>query len=246
MRNDVAAGQESLFGGMEEGNGAGSVLLDPPILTPELAKDELLRAEKEALGLFVSSHPLQDCRRQLARAVSCGMGQIGDRKDGEPVTVGGIVGEVKAITTRRGEPMMFVRLDDLEGSVEVVVVPAVLSEARELLVADGLVLIAGRVDQKGEGETKVVAQSVRAFAPESGGEEDRLVLRVDAARVAGDHLELLKQLLSDHRGDAPVILEMATNDGPVRLRFGDGYRVDARDRSLMASLKSLFGERCVV
>lgn len=243
-RNDLAAGQESLFGGLADTAG-GSVVLDPPILTPEMEKDELLRQEKEALGLYVSSHPLQDCRRQLARAVSCGLGGLADKRDGEPVTVGGLVGMVKPITTRRGEQMLFARLDDLEGSVEVVVVPAVYTEARDLLVPDALVLITGRVDQKGEGETKIVAQGVKPFEPDPGGEEDRLLLRVDAGRVAADHLDMLRQLLMDHRGEAPVILEMATDEGPVRLRFGEGYRVDARDRSLMASLKSLFGERCI-
>ncbi|MEW6583415.1 MAG: DNA polymerase III subunit alpha, partial [Actinomycetota bacterium] len=243
-RNDLAAGQESLFGGLED-QAAGSVALDPPILTPEMEKEDLLRSEKEALGLYVSSHPLQDCRRQLARAVSCSLGDLSDRRDGEPVTVGGLVGAVKPITTRRGEQMLFVRLDDLEGSVEIVVVPAVYTEARDLLTVDALVLVSGRVDQKGEGETKIVAQGVRPFEPEPGGEEDRLVLKVDAGRVAADHLDLLKQLLMDHRGEAPVILEMATDEGPVRLRFGDGYKVDARDRSLVASLKTLFGERCI-
>ena len=111
------------------GNPDAVVELDPPIPTREMPQDELLAAEKEALGLYVSSHPLQDCRRQLARATTCGMAGLADRADGEPVTVGGMIGAVKDITTRRGEPMMFVRLDDLEGSVEVVVVPAVLPEA---------------------------------------------------------------------------------------------------------------------
>jgi DNA polymerase-3 subunit alpha len=244
-RTDLAAGQESLFGGLEDTSAVGSVVLDPPILTEEFEKEDLLRYEKEALGLYVSSHPLQDCRRQLARAVTCGVGQLGEKNDGSPVTIGGIVGAVKPITTRKGDQMLFVRIDDLEGSVEVVIVPAVFSESRDLLVADALVLISGRVDQKGEGETKVVAQAVRRFEPEAGGEEDKLRLVVDAGRVAGDHLETLKQILSDHPGDAAVVLEMATNDGPVRLRFGDDFKVDASDRSLAASLKSLFGERCI-
>ena len=134
-RSDLAAGQESLFGGTSGGDAA-VVELDPPIPSHEMPKEELLAAEKEALGLYVSSHPLQDCRRQLARAVTCGIAALADRNDGEPVTVGGMLGAIKSITTRRGEPMMFVRLDDLEGSVEVVVVPAVLAEARALLVAD--------------------------------------------------------------------------------------------------------------
>jgi DNA polymerase-3 subunit alpha len=243
-RLDLAAGQESLFGAM---GGADPVVveLDPPISTVEMARDEKLAAEKEALGLYVSSHPLNDCRRQLARAVTCGLGALVDRADGEAVTVGGIVGTVKHITTRRGEPMMFARLDDLEGSVEVVVVPAVLAEARELLTADALVLIAGRVDQKGEGETKLVAQSVRAFLPEEDAEEERLKVRVPLARLSETPLDELRRLLADHRGDVPVVVEVETGEGPKRFRLGEQYRVDPRDNGLVAELKTLFGERCL-
>ena len=74
-RSDLAAGQESLFGAM--GSPDAAVELDPPIPSREMPKDELLAAEKEALGLYVSSHPLQDCRQQLARAATCGIASLG-------------------------------------------------------------------------------------------------------------------------------------------------------------------------
>ena len=242
-RADLAAGQESLFGAM--GSPDAAVELDPPIPVREMPKDELLAAEKEALGLYVSSHPLQDCRQQLARAVTCGMAALADRADGEPVTVGGMLGAVKSIVTRKGEPMMFVRLDDLEGSVEVVVVPAVLALARDLLTPDSMVLITGRVDQKGEGETKLVAQAVRAFSPEDGGEQERLVVKVDASRLAATSLGELRRLLVDHQGDAAVVMDVVTQAGRRRLFLGDEFKVNPRDNSLVAELKSLFGERCV-
>jgi DNA polymerase-3 subunit alpha len=241
-RNDEASGQESLFGLIE---GTGTIEVDPPLGSEELPQDELLLGEKEALGLYVSSHPLKDCRRQLARAVTCGLGAIGERADREFVTVGGIVGAAKPITTRRGDQMMFLRLDDLAGSVEVVVVAAIYAETRDLLREDALLLVTGRVDQKGEGETKVVAQEIRPFVPEPGAEQDRLIVRIDAARFAQSHLTELRRLLVDHHGEAPVIVEMKTTDGPVRLRFGEEYRVDPADSNLVASLKTLFGAGCV-
>jgi DNA polymerase-3 subunit alpha len=244
-RLDAAAGQGSLFGGMEDEPG-GVMEMDPVIPPEEMPRDELLQAEKDALGLYVSSHPLADCRRQLARATTCGLAALADRADGEMVTVGGIVGMTKGVMTRRGEPMMFVRLDDLEGAVEIVVVPAVLAEARELLAPDAIVLVSGRVDQKGEGETKIVAQSVRSFTPDPGAEEDRLLVRLDMDRIRLEQLGTLRRLLADHRGPAPVVLEMAAAEGRrKRLRLGEEYSVDPRDGSLVASLKSLFGERCV-
>ena len=126
---------------------------------------------------------------------------------------------------------MFARLDDLEGSVEVVVVPAVLAEARELLTADALVLIAGRVDQKGEGETKLVAQAVRAFLPEEGAEEERLRVRVPLARLSATPLDELRRLLADHRGDVPVVVEVETGEGPTALPPGRAVpRGPARQR----------------
>jgi len=245
-RSDAAAGQESLFGALMGTDDAPAITLDPPVPTREMPKEELLACEKEALGLYVSSHPLQDCRGQLRRAVTCGLGSLGDRADGEFLTVGGIIGSVKAITTRKGEPMLFLRLDDLEGSVEVVVVPDVYTEARDLLREDGLVLIGGRVDQKGEGETKMVARTVTPFQADPDLEEDRLTLRIHYSRLDGNRLPQLRQLLVDHSGDAPVVMVMETDQGPLRYRFGDAYRVNPRDGSLQASLKTMFGEGCLV
>ncbi len=158
-RSDLAAGQESLFGGRSGGSDAVAVELDPPVPTREMPKDELLAAEKEALGLYVSSHPLQDCRRQLARAVTCGIAALADRADGEPVTVGGMLGAIKSITTRQG------RADDVRAPGRPRGLgrgggrPAVHGGAPGTCWStDAMVLINGRIDQKGEGETKLVAQ----------------------------------------------------------------------------------------
>ncbi len=244
-RNDQAAGQESLFGLLGD-VGAAALEADPLITAPEMAKDALLAGEKEAIGLYVSSHPLADCRRQLQRATTTTLGGMASCTDGRSITVGGIVGTVKPITTKRGEPMAFVRLDDLEGSVEVVVVPQVLAAAREILVEDALVLVTGRVDQKGEGETKIVAQSIERFDPDPAEEEDRLLLEVEASRFAEADMSLLKKIISDHPGKASVIVALRTPDGETRMRLGREYQVNPADTGLLASLKSMFGERAVV
>jgi len=167
------------------------------------------------------------------------------------VKVGGIIGMTKTITNRAGDQMMFLRLDDLQSGVEVVVVANVYAEHRELLREDAMVIIEGRVDQKSESETKIVARTVIPFVPEPGGEEDRVILdeqgfvRVDADRFLHHHLDDLRRLIGDHRGEARMIVEMRTTDGPLRLKFGEEFRVDAEDRTLVASLKSMFGATAV-
>ncbi|MGI9540058.1 MAG: DNA polymerase III subunit alpha [Miltoncostaeaceae bacterium] len=245
QRSDAESGQESLFGALSETASEASVNFDRPIDGAEMPRDELLSGERDALGWYITSHPLDGCRRQLARAVTCDLAALSGRPDGESLTVGGLITATKGVTTRRGEPMMFLTLSDRIGSVEVVVVPAVLNEFRELIEPDAIVTITGRVDQKGEGETKLVAQRMAGLHVDPDAEEERLQLNIDAASASADHLDQLRRLITDHRGDAPVVLDVVTQEGPRRLVLGDDFTVDPRATSLKASLKSLFGERCI-
>src|SRR5204863_1053365 len=111
---DKIRGQSSLFGEEEK-------LDTVPISSEEFEKNELLRLEKDTLGLYVSEHPLHAIRDQLRRKTDCAMADVERRRDGEVVTVGGIVSAIKHLTTKKGEPMVFMRLDDVTGGAEVVV-----------------------------------------------------------------------------------------------------------------------------
>ena len=138
------------------------------------------RLEKEALGLYVSEHPLSAIRDQLRRKCDCGLSELERRRDGEVVTVGGIVGQLKQLTTKKGEPMVFMRLDDVTGGVEVVVFNSVYAAARHLLVADRVLVVKGRVDHK-EGETKLIALEIAEF--EAAPERKQVRLKLDARKA---------------------------------------------------------------
>src|SRR5437764_9988379 len=168
---DRLMGQASLFGGDEK-------LEHPPIGSDEYDKNELLQLEKEALGLYVSEHPLHAIRDQLRRKTDTPLADVERRRDGEVVTVGGMVGAIKQLTTKKGEPMVFLRLDDTTGGAEVVVFNSVYAAARELCVADRILVVKGRVDHKQEGETKLIAMDVSSF--DAIPEKREVRLRVDA------------------------------------------------------------------
>ena len=121
--------------------------------------------EKETLGLFLSSHPLKEVRAALRAKVDCSLPELEDKKDGEWVTVGGMVAEVKKIRTRKGDPMMFCTLDDLEGQVEMIVFNSALEKHEGKLDGDRVVLVRARVDKKESNEVKLVAQDVEVFEP---------------------------------------------------------------------------------
>jgi DNA polymerase III subunit alpha len=223
----------------------GAVLLrpsHPPIPTEEFDQAELLAIEKEAIGLFISTHPLRPMRAALRARVDCKLSALADRRDKDWVTVGGIVTEAKRIRTRSGEPMMFATLDDLEGSVEMLVFGKALGEHEAALAIDQVVVVRGRVDHKEAGKTCLIVQSVEPFTPsqeevERADREARAAraaeaaagepvhLRVDATRLPASAIEEVKDVIESHRGAAEVVLEMMTSAGTRVLRLGEGYRV---------------------
>src|SRR5438094_3513290 len=171
---DRLMGQDSLFGGDAQ-------LEHPQIGRDEFEKNDLLALEKEARGLHVSEHPLQAIKDPLRRKIDTPLAEVERRRDGEVVTVGGIVGQIKQLTTKKGEPMVFLRLDDVTGGAEVVVFNSVYAAARELLATDTILVVKARVDHKQEGETKLIAIEVSQF--EAVAERREVRLKVDA-RIA--------------------------------------------------------------
>jgi DNA polymerase III subunit alpha len=256
-QEDAEIGQGSIFdlGGDSEASPRSPFAPShPPIPAAEFDRTELLAAEKEALGLFISEHPLKAVRGALAARVECSLTELAARRDGDWATVGGIVTQTKRIRTKKGDPMMFATLDDLEGQVEMLVFGNVLSTAEGALTPDTIVVVRGRVDHK-DGATCLIVQEAAEFDPtpeELASAESQaaaratarrqvLRLRVDAARLPATVLDDLKHLLERFPGDSEVVLVMRTATGDRRLRLGEGYRVSV-NTGLRAELDHLLGD----
>ena len=181
QQSDKLLGQGSIFD-LGEPTGDAAPRHHPAIPAgEEFDKNDLLKLEKETLGLYVSEHPLTAIRDQLRRKTDCMLNELERRRDGEIVVVGGIVSSLKQLTTKKGEPMVFAGLEDVTGSCEVVAFNSVYEHARDLLLQDRIVIVKGRVDHKQQGETKLVALEVTAF--EATPERREVRLKVDA-RIA--------------------------------------------------------------
>jgi DNA polymerase III subunit alpha len=262
IQQDAQIGQGSIFDLAEEAAPASGPTspglgrpVHPPILGEEWEQPELLAAEKESIGLFVSAHPLKPLRDILRARTDCALAALADRRDKDMVTVGGIITETKKIRTRNGDHMMFATLDDLAGSVELIVFGKSLGEHEEVLVADQIVLIKGRVDHKEAGATCLVVQGVQRFAPsqeeiEKAGAKAKAAaaaasaqarpvhLRVSASDLSSGAIDGLRQAIEDFPGAAEVVVEIEMGDGsPRRLRLGEAYRV-AHTPTLLAELEN--------
>jgi DNA polymerase-3 subunit alpha len=212
-----------------------------PIPTDEWEKAERLAYEKEALGLYVSEHPLSGIREMLRRKTDAQIVELERRRDGDVVTVGGIVAALRQTTTKKGEPMVFMRLDDVSGSVEAIVFNSVYGAARDLLEADRILVVKGRIDHK-EGETKLIAMEVAPF--EATPERSEVRLRLDARKAPAGTIRELAGLLRDYPGEAAVVAAIETSTGPLTLAFGPDFRVRP-EPDFFAEVKSLLGEAAI-
>ncbi len=143
-----------------------------------------------------------------------------------------MIAECKRIRTKKGDPMMFATLDDLEGQVEMLVFNSSYAANADKVDVDAIVLVRGRVDHKEAGEVKLIAQEVEAFAPSheevlAAAEQAalapvvrRLTLEV-APGVPDSFLEDLKEVVGHHQGEHELLLAV----GQRRLRLGPDFRV---------------------
>ncbi|HWG56871.1 MAG TPA: OB-fold nucleic acid binding domain-containing protein, partial [Gaiellaceae bacterium] len=242
---DRLAGQASIF---DLGGGGGDAAADEPkhhpVIPPgEFEKGELLRLEKETLGLYVSEHPLHAVREQLRRKTDCTLADLERRRDGEIVTVGGIVSAVKQLTTKKGEPMVFLTLDDPTGGGEAVVFNSTYVAARDLCVADRVLVIKGRVDHKQAGETKLIAMELTPF--EAVPERREIRFKLDARQARAGIVRELAGLVKEYPGESPVYVSLETSLGPKTLALGPQHRV-AIDSDFLAEARTLLGVDAVL
>ncbi len=240
-RRDRAQGQGGLFDVLSADT-TSDVAHHPAIGAEEFDSDILLRFEKEALGLYVSSHPLQGLRAQLRDQIDATVSQLADLRDGQTVWTGGVISGLTRRQTRSGSTMAVFRLDDVDGGIEVVAFGSICEQYQDLLAEDAIVLVRGRLDRKSEDDVKLIALELRAFDGVSATRP--LTLVVDAGRVQMELLDELKSILGSFPGEVPVVLQMTTPQGRHRLKVGTKYRVDPVS-GLYAELKGLLGESCV-
>jgi DNA polymerase III subunit alpha len=206
----------------------------------EFDKRDRLAFEKEMLGLYVSDHPLFGAEAALARRTECALDELADLEDGAMRSVGGVVTGLQRKWTKKGDLMAVFTLEDLRSSIEVMVFPRNMTEHGHKLADDAVVVVRGRVDKRDDAP-KLIAQGIDVV--EVGvGDAEPLRLRVPPQLLSPATVGQLKQVLADHRGDAPVILHLG--DRQV-VRLPEQWNVDATN-GLLGQLRVLLGPSAIL
>ena len=147
-QRDRITGQTALF---DLGADSAGALERPLPATTEVPMRERLGWEKELLGLYLSEHPMGEVAAEVGRYVTAYSGDLRDESlDGQRLVVGGIVTGTRTIVTKSRSTMAVVTLEDLQGTIEVVVFPKLYETTRLTWVEGAILLVAGRIDHRGE------------------------------------------------------------------------------------------------
>ncbi|MEK6693196.1 MAG: DNA polymerase III subunit alpha, partial [Nitrospirota bacterium] len=241
-KKEIAHGQVSIFESVKSSEDSPYHNL-PEI--PEWNKNQILAFEKEALGLYITGHPLASYETEL-NSLTVSTSRISDLADRQEVTVGGTVSRMRRLTTRKGERMASLTLEDLQGNVEILVFPDLFKKYSEDLSNDSPLIITGEID-KAENGVKIKAKKIETLSRLSKREKNnrRVEVRLPSNGLKEDDLTLLKGILLDFPGDHPVFIRIQTNNKESLIAVGN-IKIDPSDSFITEIEKRLKGKVFVI
>jgi DNA polymerase-3 subunit alpha len=248
------AGQESLFGA-PSGGGAAMVLQEEPRLpsVPEWGKSEKMALEKSVLGFYVTSHPLRDVEATFQSYITLDTQTIRNAQDRAPGLMGGLISKIRMMTTKSGpnagSRWAILLIEDLVGSLEIVLYSAEYQKFAELIKPDALLFYEGFVDKQRE-EPSFKAKEVFTLDQVQKKKTREIVIQTTSMKLDEGTLEAVAKVLKEHKGGTAVKLELA--DLPlhpplpavrVQMQLGGGLNIQ---NGGVAALQGVFGEEAVM
>ena len=224
IQEEKASAQVSLFGTEEvsRGNSTGGMKLPG---TPEWHDKEKLAFEKEALGFLITGHPLDRFIDDIKRLTNTDIASMVEMAEGSEVRICGIVAAFKEITTKKGDRMGFVTIEDLTGSVEITVFSDIYAITSSLLKSDDPLLVVGKLE-KGEKGCKVLimkggeenngkrfqrdrgpAGDIKLLSEARAQTTKRVSFILRTEETSTDHITLLKEVIERHPGSVPTCIQ---------------------------------------
>ena len=212
----------------------------------EYEKETKLAFEKEVLGIYLSGHPLEEYEDKWKKNITrttlefqldeeTGRAKV---HDGAKETVGGMITAKTIKYTKNNKVMAFLTLEDLAGSVEVIVFPKDYEKNQQYLEEESKVFIRGRVSEEDEADSKLICETVIPF--EQTRKELWLQYPDKAAYLAGE--QELFAMLADTEGDDEVIIYCRKEKAVKKLPPGRNVKAD---KVLLSRLTNYLGEACV-
>ena len=262
VERDANSDQQSLFGGA-----SAAALTDPPPIpvVAEWSEKEMQRAEKEAIGIFLTGHPLDKFERDLLRLTNASTGSLAGRAHQERVAVAGVIHTVKTKNSKKGDRYATFSLEDKEGVVEVIAWPEAYRRFETAIHGDEPVLVSGSLDKREnpaqraeEGDalaegaevarerSQIIADEIRSLAAAREQSVRQVHLQVSAECLTDDQLVRLRDALAQHRGSCPAYLHVIVpGNSETVIELPENLRVVASE-AMLDAVESIFGSGVAV
>ena len=242
-KKKMMAGQMSLFDIVDDELKSDFEIKFPKV--NEFSKQELLAFEKEVIGLYVSGHPLEEYQNMWKKNITRTSLDFQLNDEDETVVadnareiIGGIISEVTVKVTKQNSVMAFVTIEDLYGTVEVLVFPKLYEKYRQIIAEDNKVFITGRVTSGGEENAKMICETIASFDDKSS----ELWIRFENKQEYEEkYPQLLEQIKLSNGKDKIVIY---LNQEKAKKILPASCNVNA-DQQFLQKMQALFGENNV-
>jgi len=222
-RRDLQSGQGSLFDLLGPETAVATDAEDFPECAP-WTENQLLAAERELLGIYTSGHPLSQYEPILRKYELCSIGNLATQEDKSLTRIGGLASSVEKKITKTKETMAVIRLEDLDGTIEVVVFPSVYTRYQSVIEQDATLLIGGRVAIK-DGIPSLQALEVYPLADAPKAFAKSVSIHITSVQIA-DKLDAVKQIVRCYPGTIPLsfCLMLATGE-KIMINVDTGFYI---------------------
>lgn len=234
QNKDRNSGQTTLFDLVGEDDTPGFADQLEMLPFPEYAWDDILAQEKEVLGLYVSGHPLDSVQEQMQILAHTDIVDAMELDEGREITIIGLITNRRKITTRKGDVMCILQIEDLTGQIEMVAFPAVWSQYAALIEKEDKLMLKGKIATKREEGEATQLQLISAF---SLHQVETLKLTFPAFDI--NRMTALRCLLQEFPGSTPVILYSEQNPAEA-IAVGCDYWITP-EGPLMDKLRKTLG-----
>ncbi len=199
----------------------------------EFPKDQVLRMEKELLGIYLSDHPLHGISDQLQMRTNCRARDVAERSSGSQVVIGGLLKNIRKITTRKNDLMMIAQIEDLTGTVPVVFFPKTYEKTSFLLTEDAPLIVKGKVDFRND-EPQVIADSAELLEETATKRSIHIKL---PPTIKQEELVSLKSILAMYKGQEDTYIHI----GDKIVSASESYGT-AISQELISSIEQITGQ----
>lgn len=242
MQQQEGMGQFSMFG---EGSGHEAALIPEMTDMPEWSPSEMLKREKELIGIYVSGHPLEEFKDEIEAFAKPPIGRLAKSPTGMSVMVCGLISDLQTRLDRKNNTMAFFQIEDFTGTVRVLCFSSTFENYRDAIQSDAMVMVKGKLDRRdGRDEFTVLADEVMPLDQVREKFAKRLSMTISADAFQEDDLDRIHMLVSQNPGSCRILINIITPTGQEMLMRSKSQQVHP-SIELVKSLRGILGHENV-